>query len=108
MPKVSVIIVNYNTRHLLGELFESLARQTRAADEVIMVDNASGDGSVEYVRKQFPWVTVIAWPRNTGFAEGNNIAFANAQGEYVALLNSDTVVDEQWLAELARALDGNE
>ena len=53
MPEVSVIIVNYNGRHLLGELFESLARQTRPADEVIMVDNASSDGSVDYVREHF-------------------------------------------------------
>lgn len=108
MPKVSVIIVNYNGQHLLGELFESLARQTRLADEVIMVDNASTDRSVDHVREHFPWVTVIELLTNTGFAEGNNIGVAKAQGDYVALSNSDTVMDERWLAELMQVLEGDD
>ncbi|MEK6325023.1 MAG: glycosyltransferase family 2 protein [Acidobacteriota bacterium] len=108
MAKVSVIIVNYNGHHFLGELFKSLARQTLPADEVILVDNASADGSVEFVRASFPWVKVIAWPTNVGFAEGCNIGVANAQGEYIGLLNPDCVADERWLAELVQALEGNE
>ena len=108
MPKVSVIIVNHNGQDLLRELFESLSRQTRRADEVIMVDNASSDGSVNYVRKQFPLVKVIQLLTNTGFAEGNNIGVATAEGDYIALLNSDTVVDHKWLAELVQALEANE
>lgn len=105
VPKVSVIIVNYNGRHLLDELFESLATQTRLADEVIMVDNASMDGSVDYVLDRFPWVKVITSPANVGFAGGNNLGFDNAQGEYIALLNTDAVPEEKWLAELIHALD---
>jgi len=108
MTKTSVIIVNYNGRHFLGELFESLARQTRPADEVIMVDNASSDDSTDYVRERFPWVNVINSPTNVGFAEGNNIGLDNAQGEYIALINSDTVAGERWLAELVEVLDGDE
>lgn len=108
MPKVSVVIVNYNGRHLLGALLESLAQQTLPADEVILVDNASVDGSVDYLRKHFPQVTVVPMPTNTGFAEGNNVGLAKAQGEYIALLNSDTVVGEQWLIELVRTLDADE
>lgn len=108
MPKVSVIIVNYNGRHLLGKLFESLADQIFPADEIIMVDNASVDSSVDYVRQHFPQVTVIPLPTNTGFAGGNNVGFAKAQGEYIALLNSDTIVDKRWLVELVRALDADE
>jgi GT2 family glycosyltransferase len=107
-PKVSVIIVNYNGRHLLEKLFESLAHQTFSADEIILVDNASVDRSVDYVREHFPQVTLITLPTNTGFAGGNNAGFAKAQGEYVALLNSDTVVDKRWLAELVQALDADE
>ena len=57
---VSVIIVNYNGRSDLRELFDSLKHQTRPADEVILVDNASTDGSADYVRQHFPWVQVIA------------------------------------------------
>jgi GT2 family glycosyltransferase len=107
MGKVSIIIVNYNGRHVLGELFESLDRQTCPAEEVIMVDNASTDGSVDFVKERFPWVQIIVSPMNVGFAEGNNIGFANARSEYIALLNNDTVVDEGWLGELVRTLDGD-
>lgn len=108
VPKVSVIIVNYNGRHLLGALLESLAHQTLPADEIILVDNASVDGSVDYMRQHFPQVTVVPMPTNTGFAGGNNVGFAKAHGEYIALLNSDTVVDERWLVELVRTLDADE
>jgi glycosyltransferase involved in cell wall biosynthesis len=106
-PKISVIIVNYNGQHLLGELFQSLAKQSRLADEVIMVDNASVDGSVAYVQQHFSWVKVIASTVNAGYAEGNNIGVANASGDYIARLNSDTAVDERWLAELIEVLDAN-
>ena len=73
-----------------------------------MVDNASVDGSVEYVQQHFSWVKVIASKVNTGYAEGNNIGVANASGDYIALLNSDTAVDERWLAELVKVLDADE
>jgi GT2 family glycosyltransferase len=105
---VSVIIVNTNGRHDLDELFTSLANQVRPADEVIMVDNASTDGSVEYTREHFPWVRVVPLARNVGFPEANNQGLAHAQGEYVALLNPDTTVDPRWLDELVQALDGDE
>ena len=107
MAQVSVIIVNYNGRHFLGECFGSLARQIRPADEVILVDNASTDGSVDYTREHFPWVKVVASETNTGFAEGNNLGLAQAQGDYLALLNNDTEVDEGWLEELVRTLDAD-
>ena len=106
--KVSVIIVNYNGQRLLGKLFESLAHQTFPADEIILVDNASVDRSVAYVRQHFPQVTVVPLPTNTGFAGGNNAGFAKARGEYIALLNSDTIVDKRWLLELVQALDADE
>jgi GT2 family glycosyltransferase len=105
MADVSVIIVNYNGRQHLGALLDSLARQVRPADEVILVDNASSDGSAAYVRQQFPRVDVVELRDNVGFAEGNNIGVARSRGQYVALLNNDTIVDERWLAELVRALE---
>lgn len=108
MAKVSVIIVNYNGKSFLGELFESLAKQVRPPDEVIMVDNASTDESVSYVRQRFPWVKVVSSAVNSGFAEGCNIGVRKAEGEYIALLNSDAVADERWLSELVEALDENE
>jgi GT2 family glycosyltransferase len=108
LVQVSVVIVNHNGRDDLEELLESLARQTRPADEVILIDNASTDDSVAYVRDQFPWVRVIALNRNVGFAAGNNEGLANACGDYIALLNPDTTVDPRWLGELARVLDADE
>lgn len=108
MATVSVIIVNYNGRHLLEKLFESLAHQTVPADEIIMVDNASVDHSADYVREHFPQVIIVPLATNTGFANGNNVGFARAKGEYIALLNSDTVVDKRWLGELVQALDADE
>jgi GT2 family glycosyltransferase len=104
---VSVVIVNYNGCHFLDDLFASLAHQTRPADEVILVDNASTDGSVAHVSARFPWVRTIALSQNVGFAEGNNVGVGRARGEYIALLNSDTTVDERWLEDLVSALDGD-
>jgi len=108
MAMISVIIVNYNGRRFLGELLESLAGQTRSADEVILVDNASADGSVPYVRKSYPWVQVVRLDTNVGFAEGNNVGMDHAQGDYIVLLNSDTVVDQRCIGELEQALEADE
>ena len=107
MAYVSVVIVNYNGRQYLGELLDSLARQVRPADEVIVVDNASRDGSVNYLQQKYPWVQVIDLQDNVGFAEGNNVGVARARGDSIALLNNDTVVGEGWLSELVEALDAD-
>jgi GT2 family glycosyltransferase len=102
---VSLIVVNYNGRQFLDDLCASLARQTCPADEVIVVDNASTDGSVAHLREHYPWVTTIALAENVGYAQGNNIGAARATGRYLALLNNDTVADKHWLAELLAVLE---
>ena len=107
MATVSLITVNFNGRHFLDELFFSLARQSQSVDQVILVDNASTDGSVAYVAEHFPWVQIVALAENVGFAEGNNAGMRHANGEYIALLNSDTVVEERWLEELVQALESD-
>jgi GT2 family glycosyltransferase len=90
---VSVVIVNWNTRDILRDCLVSVFGQTQGiACEVIVVDNASHDGSVEMVRKEFPRVILIANEENRGFAAGNNQGMTTAQGRYVLLLNSDTIV----------------
>ncbi len=99
-PLVSVVLVNYNGRNFLEPCLRSLLDQSHKPVEIIMVDNASSDGSVEYVRTQFPSVRIICNERNLGFAEGNNIGYSQANGEYVALLNNDTVVEHDWLSSL--------
>ena len=106
--EVSVVVVNFNGRRHLPALFDSLARQVRPADQVVLVDNASTDASAEWVRDAFPWVDVVALAENVGFAAGNNVGLATARGELIALLNPDTTVDERWLAELLDTLAGDE
>lgn len=90
---VSLVIVNWNTRDILRDCLRSVYEQTRDVGfEVIVVDNASSDGSVEMVRAEFPQIVLISNQENKGFAAANNQGMAIARGRYVLLLNSDTVV----------------
>jgi GT2 family glycosyltransferase len=104
MPELSVIIVNWNGRHFLNDCLSSLRQQTFRDFEVILVDNASEDGSVDYVHQFFPEVRVITEPVNLGFAAGNWAGYKEARGEVIALLNNDTATDPSWLSELHQAL----
>ncbi|WP_161967334.1 glycosyltransferase family 2 protein [Fimbriiglobus ruber] len=106
---VSVLVVNFNGERHLPACLTALERQTlpRYQYEVILVDNASADGSVDLVRKSFPWVRRVALGRNTGFAEGNNVAARFAHGRTLVLLNNDTIPDPYFLEELIRAAGEN-
>lgn len=106
-PAVSVLVVNFNGFAHLPACLTALERQSipRDAFEVIVLDNASADGSAALVRDRFPWVRLIASPLNTGFAEGNNLAARHASGRRIALLNNDTIPDPFWLEELLRVAD---
>ncbi len=73
-----------------------------------MVDNASTDGSVDYVRTSYPWVRVLALDRNYGFAKANNLGSEAAKGEYIVFLNNDTVVTSLWLKELVGVMEKDE
>lgn len=88
--RISVLIVNWNTREDLKECLESLARQP-ASLEVIVVDNASADGSADMVRREHPGVTLLAQRENLGYAAGNNLAAEAASGDALMFLNPDTV-----------------
>ena len=90
---VSVIIVNWNTRDILRNCLLSIYEQTNEIDfEVIIVDNASTDGSVEMVKRDFPQAALIENMENRGFAVANNQGLKIAKGQYILLLNSDTIV----------------
>jgi GT2 family glycosyltransferase len=91
-PDVSIIIVNWNTRDLLRDCLASIAAETRVPHEVIVVDNASADGSVAMVAAAFPGAVLIANTGNRGFAAANNQGLAVAKGRHVLLLNPDTIV----------------
>lgn len=95
MLKLSVIILNYNTRYFLELCLYSVFKALKhIQSEVIVVDNASTDESLRMIHAQFPQVVSIANPINTGFAAGNNLGVKAARGEYVCLLNPDTLVAE--------------
>lgn len=104
-PKVSVVVVNYNGKNYLDACLSSLDNQTYPNFEIILVDNASADGSVEYVEEHFPSARIIENPENYGFAKANNIGIGAAKGEYLAILNNDTRADSQWLSELVKAAE---
>ncbi|MBU0495892.1 MAG: glycosyltransferase family 2 protein [Chloroflexi bacterium] len=106
LPSVSVIVLNYNGLEHLEPCFRSLRELNYPADrlELMLMDNASTDGSVEFVRAQFPEVHVVQAECNYGFSKGNNLAAAQASGECVAFLNNDMRVHPRWIIELVRPL----
>jgi GT2 family glycosyltransferase len=94
-PELSIIIVSFNTRDILRECLEAVfARISDIAFEVVVVDNASHDGSAAMVKEAFPQVRLIELDENVGFGVGNNVGVDAAQGDYLFLLNSDAILLE--------------
>lgn len=105
---ISVIIVNWNTKRFLEQCLESLTLAApRRSAEIIVVDNASSDGSAEMVAHKFPQVKLIRSLENLGFARGNNLGIRQSSGRYISLVNSDTKVLPGCLDVLADYLDQN-
>lgn len=102
---VSIIILNYEGRTWLEKCLNSAVAELAADCELIVVDNGSTDGSVEFVQQSFPSVRVLPLGRNTGFAAGNNAGAQAASGHYLAFLNNDAAPQPGWLSALRRALD---
>ena len=104
---LSIVIVNWNTAGLLADCLDSLpAACGDLACEVLVVDNASRDGSADMVRDRFPGVTLLEGGGNLGFSRGNNLAFPRCRGAFVLLLNPDTVCPAGSLAGLVRFARG--
>lgn len=90
---VSIILVNYNTKYVTLDCLKSIYEKTFGIEvEIIVVDNASIDGSVSAIREQFPEVKIIENPENIGFGRANNVGVLNSCGKYVFFLNTDTVL----------------
>lgn len=97
---ISVVIVNYNVREFLRGALESVRRSLASAKltgEIFVVDNASRDASTEMVRQEFPEVKLYALDENIGFGSANNLAFHEATGDYILILNPDTILGEDTL-----------
>ncbi len=105
--KVSLVVINHNGQKHLREYFLSIFKQTLIPDEVLMIDNASTDDSIEYVKKYFPKVKIIANKHNSGTAEGSNIAFKHSKGDYVIFQSNDIRLDKNCVKELVKTLAKN-
>ena len=100
------MIVGWNAKHYLELCLESLvAAPPHRSMEVLVVDNASSDGTAEMIESKFPWVKLIKSPENLGFSKGNNLAIRQCQGRYIALVNPDVIVLPGCLDALADFLD---
>ncbi len=99
-PLVTVVVVNFNGRHHLERCLPALAATAGVEFEIVLADNGSRDGSLELVAERWPEVRVLDLGANLGFGEANRRGVEVARGEYVAFLNSDTVVEPGWLAAL--------
>lgn len=114
--KLSVIIVNYNVKYYLDQCIRSVLRafgEMKTPAEIIVVDNHSADGSVDYLEKRYPqmlypMVRFVRSAHNLGFARANNIAIRQSRGEYVLLLNPDTIVGEDALKASVDFMDAHE
>ncbi len=107
-PAVTAVIVNWNGEQFLEQCLNALMQQTFKPQEIILVDNASSDRSLEIVRR-FPAVRLMALDQNTGFAYGNNLAIkaASVESEWIALINPDAFAEPRWLETLLVAVESN-
>ena len=103
--KVSIIIVNYNGKELLQKCLDSLLKVNYDNFEIILVDNNSTDGTVEFVTKNYPSLIIIKLDSNKGFAEPNNIAAKISNGKYLLFLNNDTVVTPNFISEMVKVME---
>jgi len=104
-PLFSIVIPNWNGKHFLQPCLDSLRTQTYQPIEVIIVDNASSDGSQNYIKANYPEIILVELSENQGFTGACNIGMETAKGEIVSLLNNDTEVEPNWVAEIMDAFD---
>ena len=103
--KITVIIPNYNGKHFMKPCLKSLENQTCKDFKILVVDNHSTDGSIEYMKETYPEIEVLALKENYGFSAAVNTGIRHASTPYVILLNNDTTVDSHYIEEMLRAIE---
>ena len=106
-PLISIIILNYNAGNLLIDCVSSIQKSVYTNYEVILIDNISKDNSHKKCKEKFPIIKLIENKENLGYCEGNNVGLRIAKGEFIVVLNPDTIVDSNWLDELLKAYQNN-
>jgi|APSaa5957512622_1039677.scaffolds.fasta_scaffold07825_4 GT2 family glycosyltransferase len=104
-PLISIIILNWNGKEVLKECLDSVKAQTFKDHETIVVDNASTEGSQEFLKKNYSWAKLVQNKENLGYAGGNNGGIRKAKGDWILILNNDTVLDKNFLKELNTCKD---
>ena len=102
---ISIIVLNYNAGELLLNCIDSLKKSTYQNIEILVVDNISSDDSHTKCKKQFPDIKLIQNRKNLGYCGGNNVGIKEAKGEFIVILNPDTIVEENWLDEMFNAFN---
>ena len=107
MPLVAVVILNWNGKQFLQQFLPSVIASTYSNVNIIVADNASSDGSVAYLKSNFPTIQIIQNKENGGFAKGYNMALQNVQADYFVLLNSDVEVTSNWIEPIIELMESN-
>ena len=103
--KVTIIIPNYNGKHFMEACMKSLMRQSFKEFEILIIDNCSIDGSLEYLAKEYPEAEVISLDKNYGFSYAVNVGIKESKTPYIVLLNNDTIVEKYFLEELVNMIE---
>lgn len=108
MKSVAVVILNYNTKHFLEKFLPSVVNSQYSNYTVYLVDNASNDQSVEFVKLNYPQINIIQFEQNHGFTGGYNLSLNQIKADYFILLNSDVEVDKHWIEPLVNLAESND
>src|SRR5688572_29187172 len=106
-PQLSIITVTYQSSALIGVCLNSIQAHAGMPVEVVVVDNASSDGTAELIKRDYPWVTLVPLQKNLGFAAATNLGVSRASAPYVLLLNPDTELRPEALPTLLEVLKGD-
>lgn len=106
-PEIDIVVLNYNGKQFLANCFNSIAQSTYQSKHVYLLDNASTEDDVAYVKQEYPWVKIIQNPLNNGYCAAYNLAFEQCKSKYLICLNNDVIVDKSWLEPMVALAESN-